>query len=316
MRIGLVTRADIASLDRAQRLGFRAIEWVRFESSPAGAADRDWRGPAEEIAAAAQTRGLRLSALIAYYRNPLDPKQTESARILIRHALEVAAFLHIPTVTAFAGGVVQTVINERGGNPVYRPLEEFLPQVLAFWEPLAQAAGDLGVRIAFENCPQGNIHLPVMGYNLMARPAIWERFFAATRYENLGLEWDPSHLICQFIDPVSNLRTFGARVFHVHAKDAYVDRQLLARFGICHPGVTEHRMVGFGQADWPQIVHELVRAGYDSDLSVEGCQDPIFQDHPADRPEDPLAGQQLEEAGLLVARRTLEPLVAGMPDDQ
>ena len=61
-----------------------------------------------------------------------------------------------------------------------------------------------------------------MHYNLMSQPAMWERFFNQTQCENLGLEWDPSHLLCQFIDPVANLRKFGPRIFHVHAKDAFI----------------------------------------------------------------------------------------------
>ena len=96
-----------------------------------------------------------------------------------------------------------------------------------------------------------------MHYNIMGQPALWERFFSATKCDNLGLEWDPSHLLCQFIDPVANLRRFGARVFHAHAKDAFIDRSLLETYGPCHPGVAEHRFPGLGQADWPEIIRAL-----------------------------------------------------------
>jgi sugar phosphate isomerase/epimerase len=151
-----------------------------------------------------------------------------------------------------------------------------------------------------------------MGYNMLAQPAMWERFFNETRCENLGLEWDASHLICQFIDPISNIHRFGAKIFHVHAKDAYINRPLLDRYGICHPGVAEHRTVGLGQSNWAEIVHALFRAGYDSDLNIEGRHDPVYRDHQAEQPEDVKcvgpdhqAGQQLEDAGLLIAQRTL-----------
>ncbi|MCI0366371.1 MAG: sugar phosphate isomerase/epimerase, partial [Phycisphaerales bacterium] len=163
--------------------------------------------------------------------------------------------------------------------------------------------------IAFEHCPQGPYHLPVMHYNILGQPAMWERLFDATKFDNLGLKWNPSHLICQFIDPVANLRKFGSRVFHVHAKDAYIDRRLLEEFGVCHPGATEHRFPGFGQADWAQIIHTLMHAGYDSDLNIEGWHDPVFRNHPADEPSA-LAGLQLEEAGLRIAKATLERYVA------
>jgi sugar phosphate isomerase/epimerase len=147
-----------------------------------------------------------------------------------------------------------------------------------------------------------------MNYNLLGQPANWERFFNATKCENIGIEWDAGHLICQLIDPVDNLRKYGAKIFHVHAKDAFINRELLAIYGICHPGVAEHRLPGFGQANWSEIIHELIRAGYDSDLNIEGYHDPVFKDHPADA-KSPLAGKKLEQEGWLRARRHLEQFV-------
>src|SRR3989442_110303 len=121
-------------------------------------------------------------------------------------------------------------------------------------------------------------------------------------------EWDASHLICQFIDPIANLRKFGSRLFHVHAKDAYIHRQLLEVYGICHPGVAEHRFPGLGQANWAEIIHALVRAGYDSDLNIEGQHDPVFRNHDSNE-RTPLAGHKLEDSGLMIAKRNLEQYV-------
>jgi len=135
-----------------------------------------------------------------------------------------------------------------------------------------------------------------MNYNMLGQPAMWERLFNATRCENIGIEWDASHLVCQFIDPVANVQRFGSRIFHVHAKDAFINRPLLAQYGICHPGVAEHRFPGLGQSNWAEIIHALIRAGYDSDLNIEGRHDPVYRD-------------QLEDAGLLIAKRTLEAFV-------
>ncbi len=233
----------------------------------------------------------------------MDPKQTESARAIFRRAIDVAGHIGVKTVSGFAGAVIEWEMNERGGNPIYKPFENYLPQILAFWEPLARHAAGLGVRIAFEHCPQGTWHLPVMHYNILGQPAMWERLFNQTQCENIGLEWDAAHLMCQFIDPVANIHKFGRRIFHVHAKDAFINRPLLETYGICHPVVAEHRFPGLGQANWAEIVHALVRAGYDSDLNIEGWHDPVFRNHDG--------GRQLEEAGLLIAKTTLEPLVQG-----
>jgi sugar phosphate isomerase/epimerase len=313
MRVGVLTRGEVGELERVHHLGFRSIEWIAFAESAAGCANNDWKGYAELIRAEAGARDIRISAIGALYANPLDPNQTEYARSTFRRAIEVASHLAIKTVAGFPGAVIETEMNKKGGNPVYKPFENYLPQLLAFWEPMAQYAADKGVRIAFEHCPQGSYHLPIMGYNMLGQPAMWERLFNQTKHENLGIEWDASHLLCQFIDPVQNIHLFGARIFHVHAKDAFINTDLLRRYGICHPGVAEHRMPGLGQANWPEIVHALLRAGYDSDLNIEGWHDPIFRDHtkPTDNAgTNRLAGWKLEEAGLLIAKRTLGPLTA------
>lgn len=286
-----------------QRLGFRSMQWMAFPESPAAQPHSDWKSIAEKFSADAKSRGIRVSAIGAYYRNPLDPKQTEYAAATIRRAIDIAGHIGVKTVSSFAGAVIEAEMNDRGGNPVYKPLEDYLPRIVAFWEPLARYAAERGARIALEHCPQGAWHLPIMHYNIFGQPAMWERFFNSTQCENIGLEWDAAHLVCQFIDPVENVRKFGRRIFHVHAKDAFINHPLLETYGICHPGVAEHRFPGLGQSNWVEIVHALVRAGYDSDLNVEGRHDPVYRNYNG--------GLQLEDTGLLISRKLLEPLVQG-----
>jgi sugar phosphate isomerase/epimerase len=282
------------------------MQWMRFADSPADPSHEDWKPFAEKFASEARERTIRVSTIGALYKNPLDPKQTDAARAIFRRAIDVAAHIGVKTVGGFAGAVIDVEMNERGGNPVYKPFENYISQILAFWEPLARHAAERGVRIAFENCPQGPWHLPIMHYNVMGQPAMWERIFNESRCENIGVEWDAAHLMCQFIDPVANIHKFGRRIFSVHAKDAYINRPLMETYGICHPGVAEHRFPGLGQANWPEIVHALLRAGFDSDLNIEGWHDPVYRDYEH--------GPKLEETGLLIAKKTLEPLVAGTGD--
>jgi sugar phosphate isomerase/epimerase len=316
MRIGFLTDAEGGRLDWAQQHGFGSIGWNRFETSGAGPNAQDWKPFAEHFAGEARSRNIRISAIGALYKNPLDPAQSEFARAVFHRAIEVAAHIGVKTVSGFPGAVIELETHPKGNNPVYKPFENFLPRLLQFWEPIAQQAADRGVRIAFEHCPMAPYHLPIMGFNMLAQPAMWERLFNATRCSNLGIEWDASHLICQFIDPVTNIHKFGTRIFHVHAKDALINRHLLEVYGICHPGVAEHRFPGFGQSNWAEIIHALLRAGYDSDLNLEGWHDPVFRDHDAAPPVDiklsganRQAGQKLEADGLLIAKRALEQFV-------
>ena len=80
--------------------------------------------------------------------------------------------------------------------------------------------------------------------------------------------------------------------------------------------LAEHRFPGFGQANWAEIIHALLRAGYDSDLNLEGWHDPVLRDHDSEPPLDiklnsidPQAGQKLENAGLLLAKQVLQQFV-------
>ncbi|PYK98417.1 MAG: hypothetical protein DME19_12630, partial [Verrucomicrobia bacterium] len=77
MRIGVVTGGEVEDLSRAQRQGFRSIEWMRFHDGPAGPNHAEWKPFAEKFAAEARARDIRISAIGALYQNPLDPKQTE-----------------------------------------------------------------------------------------------------------------------------------------------------------------------------------------------------------------------------------------------
>jgi sugar phosphate isomerase/epimerase len=323
MRVGVLARGQLDELQWAHRLGFKSIEWIRFEESSCSIEQADWKPFAERLAAEAKSLDIRISAIGALYRNPLDPRQSKFARATFQRAIEVASHIGVRTVSGFAGAVIETEIHERGGHAVFKPFEQFLPQLRNFWEPIAKFAADHGVRIAFEHCPQGPYHLPIMHYNMLGQPAMWEKLFNETSADNLGIEWDASHLICQFIDPVENIRKFGSRIFHVHAKDAFINRRLLETYGICHPGVAEHRFPGLGQSNWAEIVHALLRAGYDSDLNIEGWHDPVYRDHDREQPpdvksegHDRLAGRKLEEAGLLIAKRTLEQYTSRTDNDE
>jgi sugar phosphate isomerase/epimerase len=316
MRIGIITDANEERLDWARDQGFKSIGWNRFEISPACVDEKDWQSPAREFADVVKSRGLRISTIGALYKNPLDPEQSDYARKVFLRAIEVAALIGVNTVSGFPGAVIEFERHPKGNNLIYKPFENFLPQFLQFWEPIARRAAEVGVRLAFEHCPMAPFHLPVMSYNMLSRPSMWERLFDATSCENIGIEWDASHLMCQFVDPVENIHKFGERIFHVHAKDAFINHRLLQIYGICHEGVAEHRFPGFGQGSWSEIVHALLRAGYDSDLNIEGWHDPVFRDHDVAPPADihiagtnRQSGQKLEEAGLILAHRHLAQFV-------
>ena len=108
---------------------------------------------------------------------------------------------------------------------------------------LAAVPGDLAaagrprreqdVRIGIENCPMlfTQDEWPG-GKNLATSPAIWRRMFADIPSPSFGLNFDPSHLIWQQMDYLAPLVEFRDRIFHVHAKDARIDRAALDEHGV------------------------------------------------------------------------------------
>ena len=90
-----------------------------------------------------------------------------------------------------------------------------------------------------------------------------------------GANFDPSHLIHQFVDPVEFLNAFTDRIFHVHVKDSRV--QLNGRNSILssHLDFGDHRRgwdfvsPGHGDVKWDPIVRVLNRIGYNGPLSIE-----------------------------------------------
>src|SRR5206468_2414835 len=125
------------------------------------------------------------------------------------------------------------------------------------------------------------------------------RVFESIPDENFGLNFDPSHLVWQFIDYTRAVREFGPRIFHVHAKDMEVDRDGLYEQGVMSLGVGWQvpRLPGLGEVRWDRFLSALYAAGYDWVVSIE---------HEDRRFEGEL---DLVQRGFLLARDVLRPLI-------
>lgn len=98
---------------------------------------------------------------------------------------------------------------------------------------------------------------------------------AIGRREAFGINFDPSHLYWQMVDPVEFLYAYADRIYHVHVKDSI--RVLNGRNGILssHLPFGDHRRgwdfvsPGRGGVPFEQIFRALNRIGYEGPLSVE-----------------------------------------------
>lgn len=275
MRLGFVSAIlpDL-SLEEVMRFasaeGFDSVELMCW---PLGKAERRYAGvthldvsnmraaEAREASLMAADCGVRISGL-GYYPNVLspDPAEAEVCRAHLRKVIEAAAHVGV--------GIVNTFI----GRDWTRSVDANWPEMLGVWRELTAFAGDLGVRIGIENCPMlfTDDEWPG-GKNLATSPAIWRRLFADIGADNLGLNFDPSHFVWQQMDYLAAIREFAGRIFHVHAKDARVDRHRLAEVGIMATPLEYHspKLPGLGDVNWGAFFSTLSDVGYTGDVCIE-----------------------------------------------
>lgn len=275
MKLGFVSAIlpDL-SLEEVMRIasqeGFDCVELMCW---PTGKAERRYAGvthvdvvgfdgsDADRVLALAESSGVTISGL-GYYPNPLVADAEASATYTehLKRVIEAARLLDV--------GVVNTFI---GRDPT-RSVEENGPRFLAVWAPLVEFAAEKNVQIGIENCPMlfTEDEWPG-GKNLAHSPAVWRRMFEEIPAENFGLNYDPSHLVWQQIDPVRPLREFADRIFHVHAKDVRVDPERLNDVGILATPLEYHspKLPGLGDVDWGRFFSVLTDTGYDGPVCVE-----------------------------------------------
>jgi len=99
--------------------------------------------------------------------------------------------------------------------------------------------------------------------------------------DNIGVNFDPSHLFWQGIDPIAAIKELGKAdtIYHTHAKDTRVDEINVSVNGVLD---TKHygdelnrawvfRAVGYGHdmSFWKDFVSILRTVGYDGTISIE-----------------------------------------------
>ena len=205
--------------------------------------------------------GVSISGL-GYYPNPLTPDTTE-AKVYADHIKRV-----IRAAELLGVGVMNTFI----GRDSAKSVDDNWPRLKKVWRPLVKFAEDHGVRIGIENCPMlyTGDEWPG-GKNLAYCPAVWRRMFEEIPSPNLGLNYDPSHLVWQQIDYVKPLREFADRIVHVHAKDARVDQERLSEVGILGTPLEYHtpKLPGLGDVQWGPFFSALSDIGYDGPVCIE-----------------------------------------------
>jgi sugar phosphate isomerase/epimerase len=187
------------------------------------------------------------------------------------------------------------------GRDWTKSVEANWPRFLKTWKPLVAFAEDHDIRIGIENCPMlfTRDEWPG-GKNLMTTPVIWRRAFNDIPSKHFGLNYDPSHFVLQHMDPVSPLREFQSKLFHLHAKDVKLQRDRMNEVGVFAAPLEWHepRIPGYGEMDWSKFMSALMETSYRGPVCIEVEDDTFGRT---------LAGRQ---QALRVARNVLKPYFA------
>jgi sugar phosphate isomerase/epimerase len=275
MQLGFVSAIlpDLSLVEVAQfarRAGYDCVELMCW---PVSKAERRYAGvthvdvsdftsaKADDVRREMADAEVEISAL-GYYPNPLSPgpQESELAVAHLRKVIQAAALLGLQTVNTFIGRDWQ------------RSVDDNWPRLLEVWKPLVRFAEGNGVRIGIENCPMlfSKDEWPG-GKNIATSPQLWRRLFNDIGSANLGLNYDPSHMIWQHMDYLAPMREFKDRLFHIHAKDVRIDRHKLDEVGIlAHPNEWHTpKLPGLGDVDWGRFFSVLTDTGYRGPVCVE-----------------------------------------------
>lgn len=303
MKLGFVTAifGDLSFeqvLQQAAELGYDCVEVMCW---PPGGPDRKYGGVmhidctefssarADDVRALCQKYGVEISAL-GYYSIPLSARQdqAEAAQAHLRKVIEAAQALGLSTVNSFIGANHQAT------------LEENMARFEQVWPDIIRFAEDRNVRIGIENCPMLFEDTWPFGLNLARTPAIWRRMFEIIPSTHFGLNYDPSHLRMQLMDPIAPIREFGPRIFHTHAKDMRIDLHRLNDVGslVAPMQRSTAKIPGLGDIDWGAWIAALTDAGYDGPVCVE-VEDEAFH-----------GSVERRRKSLEISYRVLRPLIA------
>jgi len=163
------------------------------------------------------------------------------------------------------------------GSPIWKYLYSFpstsqemvdagFKEIYDLWTPIFDEFDRCGVKFAHE------VHPSEIAFDYYTTEKLLKTFKGR---KTLGINFDPSHLLWQGLDPALFFRDFADSIYHVHVKDVYV--KLDGRSGILgsHIQFGDLRRgwnfvsPGHGNVNFEFIIREANAANYQGPLSVE-----------------------------------------------
>ena len=222
-------------------------------------------------------RGLTISAL-SCHGNVLHPnvEVAHDHDAAFHRTIKLASMLGVSTVINFSGcpggAPGDTTPNwitcpwpSEFGEALKRQWEQ---EAIPYWTEMNGKLADANVRVALEPHPGFLVYNPETAMRLRVACG-----------PQIGVNFDPSHLWWQGIDPALAIRMLGSAIFHFHAKDCKVNNMNTGLIGVLdtksYTNETERAWLfrtcgyGHGAEAWKEIASALRLAGYDGAISIE-----------------------------------------------
>jgi sugar phosphate isomerase/epimerase len=208
--------------------------------------------------------------------NQLHPTDGERQSKVVYDTLRLAELLGVEAVVLMSG-------LPAGGPSDVRPnwvtcawhrenleiLEwQWNEKLLPYWTKLATAAKDAGVKLCVE------LHGHQLVYNVPTLLKLRKEVG-----DVVGTNLDPSHLFWMDADPLAAIDALGDAIYHVHAKDTFLNKSALALTSrletLPHENVKDRSWsyitLGYGHGEqwWREFCYRLRLNGYDGWLSIE-----------------------------------------------
>ena len=196
----------------------------------------------------------------------LTPQVRQRAAEEMKHTARLARRLGVDTVVGFTGSSIWQYVAMFPPVPAEK-IEAGYADFAERWNPILDVFDSEGVRFAHE------VHPSEIAYDYYSTVKTLE---AVGHREAFGLNWDPSHMMWQGIDPVDFIYDFADRIYHVDCKDTKM------RMGNGRAGILSSHLpwgdgrrgwdfvsAGRGDVPWEQAFRALTAIGYDGPISVE-----------------------------------------------
>jgi sugar phosphate isomerase/epimerase len=286
-KLGVLGSYTPANVEFARAQGFsNMILAVGSTLDPASVSDAQ----IEKVRTTLEKTQMHVSAF-QFTLNHIAPDAQDRAQknVSFVKAIELAGKLGVPYIGTASG--------KDAAKPFHAQVDEI---VRVYNEKYFPACERNHVRILWEPWPEGpNLATSPVGFAALFKG------FGNSQY--VGLQYDPSHLVRQFMDPIQTARDFVDKIYDVHLKDTEILWPVLRAGGITpvdEASWWRYRIPGLGAINWAQFFSVLQDVGYSGAMSVEH-EDPLYG---ADNNPGPDFSDEFK-VGFIMAKRYLSQYV-------